>query len=84
MVNALDFGLTRTKKTSIDLIGSSYHNQEVPDKTDVDDPIRIFDMPFILWIRIKVDLVKHLVTKTIEKNCAQRFDDSMSSFSNKK
>lgn len=45
MVNALDFGLTRTKKTSIDLIGSSYHNQEVPDKTDVDD--LILDMPFI-------------------------------------
>ena len=28
----------------------------------------------------KIDLVKHLVIKTSEKNCAQRFDDSMSSF----
>ena len=29
----------------------------------------------------KADLAKHLVIKTSEKNCAQQFDDSMSSFS---
>ena len=27
-------------------------------------------------VRIKIDLVKHLVLKTSEKNFAQRFDDS--------
>ena len=35
-------------------------------------------------IRIKIDSVKHLVIKTIKKNWAQRFDDSMSSFSSEK
>ena len=33
---------------------------------------------------MNIDLVKHLVLEKSEKNCAQRFDDSMSSFSNEK
>ena len=34
--------------------------------------------------RIRLDLVKHLMIKMSERSFAQRFDDSMSSFSSEK
>ena len=36
------------------------------------------------FIRIRLDLVKHLIIKISERSFAQRFDDSMSSFSSEK
>ena len=35
-------------------------------------------------LRIRLDLVKHLMIKKSERNFTQRFDDSMSSFSSEK
>ena len=37
-----------------------------------------------LIIRIRLDLVKHLMIKISETSFTQRFDDSMSSFSSEK
>ena len=47
MMNVQDFSLTRTKKKPIGLLGSSYHNQETLNKTNVDAQIKIFGILFI-------------------------------------
>ena len=41
-------------------------------------------MAIISNIRIRLDLVKHLIIKISERSFTQRFDDSMSSFSSEK
>ena len=46
VINAKDFSLTGTKKKPIDLIGSSYLNQQALNLSNVDDPVKILGILF--------------------------------------
>ena len=66
MMNAEDFSLTRTKKKPIGLLGSSHHNQEALDKTNVDDPIKILGILFICDRHEREELNFHLMLKSVK------------------
>ena len=66
MINAGDFGLTRTKEKPIGLLGSSYHNQEALNKTNVDDPIKILGILFIYDRHKREELNFDLMLKSVK------------------
>ena len=65
MMNVQDFSLTRTKKKPIGLLGSSYHNQETLNKTNVDAPIKIFGILFIYDRHKREELNFDLMLKSV-------------------
>ena len=65
MMNVQDFSLTRTKKKPISLLGSSYHNQETLNKTNVDAPIKIFGILFIYDRHKREELNFDLMLKSV-------------------